>query len=616
MASQNAADALPPRVKDAIRERFDEIYSLFADDRSGSDNAVSLDQDACLSDAAAFRRSIMDYVESLHSDLRFRLSARARINQLPDDVLVSVMSTMPLQELVVATHVCHRWRKLGIETPALWTQLTLTDALAGASEVLLERSKAAILDLEISISPNALRRISDPARLVGPSMERVRSLTIQSDKRPPTPRDRRHFNDFGAGFPVPMPMPAPRGYFEEGPQTPLLPAPRLETLRLDSIHGVSIDNRISFDCSMVREAYVICGVFTLGFLRVCSLLRVLVLHVPPGYSRAEVLRIVRANPELRTLELHVPLHWGNPGRFWGVADGADAEDAAESSAADLALTCELERLVLHPASGGVVAGSLYDVILVLISRFDCSRIREVEVSCHFHETGDALGDPLLAHLQEVTSIVLGLDSLRLEDTRGYVRRFLRMAPSRPLQLALPFLGLVRSLDARLSQWSALPTHRIVELPVLEELTLRGSSREFATMQPGAACPALRELTVVQSCHEQIIQESEGEPDFFTVAMNVPRERLHRCPTLQQLTIVHETDGTPLKDLTLHFNPPAPGTVFVTSAFPDMPTLATWGPPMMAPGLLPLGGWNVASFPAPPVTPQWGPTATLWPGSSP
>ncbi|EJD43428.1 hypothetical protein AURDEDRAFT_167510 [Auricularia subglabra TFB-10046 SS5] len=574
MAFQNVEDALPPRVRDAIRERFDEIYPLFtAAYRSASESTVSLYRDACLSDSAALRRSVLDYVESLHSDLRFRLSACARVNQLPDDVLVYVMSTMSHQELVIATHVCHRWRKLGVETPALWTRLALTDTLVGASGVLLARSKAASLDLEIGIS-NPLRRINDPALLLGPYMERVRSLSIRSQKRPSKRRDRQPFYDqpfynFGVGLPAPIQMPVPR---QVTPQMQLSPAPRLETLLIDVPFGANVDDRISFDCSMLREAYIIQGTLNVDFLRPCRQLRVLVLRIPGSVTSADVLRIVRANPKLRTLELHVPLDWGHAGLLWGVADGADAADAANSGTAKAAIACELERLIVRSESAGGVTNPLYEAILVMMSRFNCSHTREVEILCSFDGTGDDFGHALLAHLQEVTSTVLGPDLLRLEDTRGYVRRFLNMSPSRPLHLALPFLRHVRFLDAQLSQWSALPTHRVLELPALEELILRGGLSEFAAMQPGTACPALRKLTLVESWGGQVTPQADDAADFFTVAMDIPRERLCRCAPLRQLTIVHETDRTPSKDLTLHFNPPAPRTVIVTSVAPDPPKL--------------------------------------------
>lgn len=306
MTLPNTTDALSPRIWDAIRERFHEISSLFGHpDGGGSATTSPQAQADCLEKANALRISILDYVDYLHNDLRFWLSAAARVNQLPDEILVHILSTLSFSQLVSATHVCHRWRKLAVGTPALWTRLTITDALVAGLDVVLARSKAASLDLELNVhrSPTNVP-FWGPLLLAEPDLARVRSLTILSF-REPVNMGRPHHDAVISRRPVAL-----RG----GAARPLHRTPRLETLRLasrDMCFGV--DRTLKLDCSTLREAYIMAGVSDIDFLRACNLLRVLVLHVPSWVKIQDLLRVVRANPALRILELHVPGCCWSPG---------------------------------------------------------------------------------------------------------------------------------------------------------------------------------------------------------------------------------------------------------------------------------------------------------------
>ncbi|EJD43427.1 hypothetical protein AURDEDRAFT_185606 [Auricularia subglabra TFB-10046 SS5] len=573
MTAQDQATELASEFEHAIRGRFNEIYRRFSSSAGGS--AGSPVHVACLSDAVLVRDSIVNSVESLHSALRFRMSASARINQLPDDVLVHLMAAMPLKDLVIATHVCHRWRALGVGTPALWTRLTVTNATAAGAEILLARSKAASIDLKINLTFDPARRVRvSPAEILSsPHMDRVRSLAIHSEE------------ESHPELQVLLER-APRRHPATSP--PLCPASRLEKLHIDKdIYDGGPAQRLPFDCSTLREARIVRGVDNLDFLHVCNHLRVLVLHIPRGVSGVDVLRIVHANPFLHTVELHVPQYWtGN-------------QELAAQPLSDLdgpPPACEIERFVVCPGrtfrrtmtmSMGVppfvpdeLRTSLYDATLFFVTRLDCAHIPALEVSCRFKTAEDALCGLLLSHLHNLSSAVLGPDSLRLHDAHGYTRRFSRLGPGRPLRLALPFLrtGPVRALDMRLLQWTALAAaHGVAELPCLEELTLRADIGGFAAMKRGSgvACPALRRLTVVQSYYEIETFRPPGgalESDFVVVAMAVPRECLRRCPPLEQLTIVRDASLAPLEDQTLRFAPPLPQTVFVTSALSELPPL--------------------------------------------
>ncbi|EJD43516.1 hypothetical protein AURDEDRAFT_137958 [Auricularia subglabra TFB-10046 SS5] len=540
MSLRNSDDPLQARVLDAIREQFERIYPRFAHLPNASVTEINQRRASYLSEAAAVRGGIVDYVESLYSALRFSLSAWAGINKLPDEILVHIMSTMSLPELVTATHVCHRWRKLGVETPMLWTRLTITNSLGDDSGVLLSRSKAASIDLDVSMSNHFLcptRQLNDRDILVPPVMNRVRSLTLRSESE----------SDMVQRWVYPA-------RHNETLHMAPYPAPMLTVLRLDRVYpGVSLP----FDCSSLQEAYIIRGMLNVDFLRPCSQLRILVLHVPTSVTAAKVLRVLRANSGLRIIELHLPRQW---------ADALHPPDDEYTGDAPPTFH-EIEQLSIHVEPATVLNGAWSDTILLLTSQFDCSRIPIVEVPCGFRYADDPVGDPLLGHLQEVTSVVLGPDSLRLQDTRGYVRCFTGVTPSRALWPAVPFLAQVRALDTFLSAWSDITANNVTDLPYLEELTLRGALKEFATMEAGAACPALRDLTAVQSCYDNGTRQLDGDQgNFAAVAMAVPR-RIHSCPSLQLFTIIRESlaDSEPLEDQTLHFDPPSPRTVFVTSA---------------------------------------------------
>lgn len=536
---------LAPRVRDAIRDRFDHIFPRLAPYPSGSAASIQQHHALRLNEATEVYHSILDCAKSLYSVMRFRLSACARINQLPDDVLVHIMSTMSLPELITATHVCHRWRRLGVETPALWTQITMTSQGADVSDIILARSKAASLDLVINTFPRGLGGPRDDTLLTGPHMERVRSLTLSdSDRRPIF---------FDTLFMSPTP-PSAQNY---GTAAPLCAAPRLERLRIDQnpAWGSHADYTFPFDCSALQEAYIIRGPANVDFLSGCTHLRVLVLHIPDAITGPDVLRVMHANPELRTVELYIPPAWERTVGAW------------ESSDALLAPN-QIEHLTIRLKSPGRLSAGLDDATRALISWFNCPRIPMVEVPCHFREAEDAVGYWLLDHLEIATSAIIGYDTLRLEDAGGYVRCFTNVTASRPLQLAIPFLGRARTCGAHLSQWATLSDY---ELPFLEGLNLRCEIEDLvASYHGGPACPALHDFTLVQSWHEA------APPgiglDVATVVEAVSSAVLRNCPPVQSFTVVRARDvnSAPLEDQTVHFDPPLHPTVFVTSTISDRP----------------------------------------------
>ncbi|EJD43420.1 hypothetical protein AURDEDRAFT_152551, partial [Auricularia subglabra TFB-10046 SS5] len=136
-------------------------------------------QAACLADMGAFCRGPVDHLKLVRSQLRLRLSAASRINKLPADVLILIFASMPFEELVTATHVFHQWRKLGLETPALWADLALQGRLLKDAELLLERSKASLVDIRLTAGYHSSVPPDVTVLVLGPYMDRLRRLSIR-----------------------------------------------------------------------------------------------------------------------------------------------------------------------------------------------------------------------------------------------------------------------------------------------------------------------------------------------------------------------------------------------------------------------------------------------------
>lgn len=186
-----------PALMDLLASEFERVYALhgpYFDDRSVCESRTVHMADRLISHTArhihslnameSLRQACLDYVATIHSQLRFRLSGNVRINQLPQDVLIHVFSVMSLDDVVRATHVCHAWRKLGLETATLWTNVVLVGpAVASATEI-LDRSKAAPVDIHLSQLSPAQWRVSITS--LNCHMYKVRSLTIRPRMYEPT----------------------------------------------------------------------------------------------------------------------------------------------------------------------------------------------------------------------------------------------------------------------------------------------------------------------------------------------------------------------------------------------------------------------------------------------
>ncbi|KAG9096660.1 hypothetical protein FRC06_008445 [Ceratobasidium sp. 370] len=81
--------------------------------------------------------------------------------------------------MVAITHVCTDWRRLAIDTPALWSHVDILDSYRdslGQEQVWLERARSVPLSVQANIDTN-----SKKLTLLGPHFGAIRSLGFESD---------------------------------------------------------------------------------------------------------------------------------------------------------------------------------------------------------------------------------------------------------------------------------------------------------------------------------------------------------------------------------------------------------------------------------------------------
>lgn len=102
------------------------------------------------------------------------------VNRLPPEIFVKVFEAREKEgDLDVATHVCARWRAILTSTPYLWTKVDFEHP--ARASLYLERSKAALIDVTIGKSRDAI--IGPVGAFIGatPWVVRMKSLYIQTD---------------------------------------------------------------------------------------------------------------------------------------------------------------------------------------------------------------------------------------------------------------------------------------------------------------------------------------------------------------------------------------------------------------------------------------------------
>lgn len=72
------------------------------------------------------------------------------LGRVPPELLGGVFSRLPLNGRIRASHVCHRWRAVSLETATLWSAFDASTLPPSLVKELFERSKDALLSLKLT----------------------------------------------------------------------------------------------------------------------------------------------------------------------------------------------------------------------------------------------------------------------------------------------------------------------------------------------------------------------------------------------------------------------------------------------------------------------------------
>ncbi|EJD35568.1 hypothetical protein AURDEDRAFT_175366 [Auricularia subglabra TFB-10046 SS5] len=107
------------------------------------------------------------------------LNENAPINKLlPPELATAISAHLSLKNLIAASHVCHRWRRIIVDEPLLWNRLTIdaTSLTRSPLSKLLARSQDAPLTLRIDhIFPD---KVSAVASCVSKNLHRMEGLEL------------------------------------------------------------------------------------------------------------------------------------------------------------------------------------------------------------------------------------------------------------------------------------------------------------------------------------------------------------------------------------------------------------------------------------------------------
>ena len=100
------------------------------------------------------------------------------IDRLPPEVLALIPTYLPSSaELILATHVCSRWRNAFVASPSLWTTLNNEEMHHGALAAYLARCRGA--EIDVTFSTNRDKNLAF-IQLVAPRSMQIRSMKIPS----------------------------------------------------------------------------------------------------------------------------------------------------------------------------------------------------------------------------------------------------------------------------------------------------------------------------------------------------------------------------------------------------------------------------------------------------
>ncbi|KAF9650463.1 hypothetical protein BDM02DRAFT_3164908 [Thelephora ganbajun] len=103
------------------------------------------------------------------------------VNRLPPEIFAKVFEDRGNdRDMIVATHVCSRWRTILTSTPSLWTKIDFE--YSARASLYLERSKAALIDVTIGKVRSSI--LGPEGVFLGaiPWVTRMKSLSIQAEE--------------------------------------------------------------------------------------------------------------------------------------------------------------------------------------------------------------------------------------------------------------------------------------------------------------------------------------------------------------------------------------------------------------------------------------------------
>lgn len=174
---------LDPQLEQGLTNFLDQFTRDAVKDVNESDTLVDI-----LNAIAAVAHRIL-------GDAATDLNATVRLNAIPTEVLCNVLCFLPLRDLIVATHICRRWREVALAEPSLWTDVFLnggTDQYARSRwaegepwtypnflDELLERARTKPVRVNIQdLDTKYLRVLCDTLRK---HMHHIRSVRIKSN---------------------------------------------------------------------------------------------------------------------------------------------------------------------------------------------------------------------------------------------------------------------------------------------------------------------------------------------------------------------------------------------------------------------------------------------------
>lgn len=124
------------------------------------------------------RQAVVDIALRGISNAARLYNSKLKVSCIPEELFALAFSLLPFSGRVTASHVCHRWRSICLDTATLWANIDTADGPVAMTLELLERSQNALLrvvacDGKLQSSQESL--VTALCR----NMDRVVSLTIE-----------------------------------------------------------------------------------------------------------------------------------------------------------------------------------------------------------------------------------------------------------------------------------------------------------------------------------------------------------------------------------------------------------------------------------------------------